>query len=339
MHVINKRTDSDNQQIIINAHQRTADVISRNSQRNDAYGFAPNATRAVNPSLIESREPAKPWQDRLIPEDPWTPTGSTTVMYTRIHYTSDWSLMGDGTGLNIAKSDAVPSSIQYNSRYFEGYLQYSIADIDRLAAAQSEGDIAAEVSVVRQKMEAVERGWRKLQNDIFSKGKPREGLVGILNHPDVPRLSLGRALGPANSPEDNLADLNQIERAIAIVSATTEMPDMVVLPTSTFYDLSGQIFSQGGESSVLRRYLQNSPSVKNADVAPELGIEENGQGNYIFMYSRDPMKICRVVPKNMSFMPPQQQGNGYLVYAHGQISGVHIKYPFSCVLADFEPAT
>lgn len=339
MLVTRNRTDAENQKIIINAQNRATEMMNKGRiDRSDAYGFAPESIRSISPDLIETREPAKPWQDRLIPEDPWTPTGSHSLVYTRVHYTSEWSPMGDGSATSVGLSDAVPGSISYNSRYYEGYLRYTIADVDRLASAQSEGDFAAEISVVRQKVEAVQRGWRKLLNEIFSKGKPREGLVGILNHPDVPRLNLGTALGPGASPEENLSDLNQIERAIATVSRTTEMPDTIVLPTTTFYDLKGQIFSSGGETSVLNRYLSNSPSVKNADVAPELEQEHNGSGNFIFMFSRDPMKICRVVPKTVTFMPPQQEGNGYKVYAHGQVSGVHIKYPFSCMLAQFNPA-
>ena len=305
--------------------------------RTDAvnYGFPENSFRHVSSEVLRDKNPAWRWATRLIPVSSEVAAGAEEILYSRVSYTSEWTLMGSGSSNNIGQSDFQANNIEYKADYFESSFQYTVADIDRLAQAHSTGNVPTAINIVREKTEAVMRGWIQKKNRIFSQGLASRGLFGVLNHPDLLRFTVSTRLGNTNSAVNNLALLNKMESTILDESNGEESADMLVLPIKVLSELSQQIFDTTAAKSVLRQFLENSFTVKEADYAPELKGTGTDGTDVGVMYNRSPEKIQACIPKEITFMPPQQWGNGYYVFCHGKVSGVHVKYPLSAIVMEF----
>ena len=335
-----QRSDDENRQILSWAHSQFfggARQDGSHEYRADApnMGLPSNSLRYISSQIIRDKNPAYRWATQFIPISPEQAAGAKSILYNRVTYTSEWTAEDKGYGTNIGVSDFTLSNIEYRSQRFNTSFSYTNAEITDLEFARRNNNVPAAISIVGEKTKAAMRGWIQLKNQIFSRGLPSKGLIGMLNHPDILRTRIASSLGKGSNAIDNLATLTLMERTISDQSNSEEFADTLLLPDTTLHDLNQQVFDSTSTKSVLSQFMENSFTVENVDRSPELkGAGADGY-NLAVMYNRDPETVQAVVPQEITFNPPAYTGQGYRVFVEGEVSGVHLKYPFSALILEY----
>ena len=334
------RTDEINREIIDWAHSNFFGSPRNDGShefRNDAanLGLPSNSLRYISNQVISDKNPAYRWATQFIPVSPEQAAGANKFLYNRLTYTSEWTAQDVGFSNNVGVSDFTLSNIEYRSKRFNTSFTYTNQEIQQLEFAKRNGNIPAAISIVGEKTKAAMRGWIQLKNEIFSKGLPSQGLIGVLNHPDILRLRINYPLGKGSTAVENLATLTLMERTISDESNSEEYADTLLLPDTTLYDLNQQIFDDTFTVSVRSQFLENSFTIEAMDRSPELKGIASGGYNAAVMYNRSPEHIQAVVPQEITFNPPAYTGQGYKVFVEGEVSGVHLKYPYSALILEY----
>lgn len=296
-------------------------------------GLVEGALKVVSPELDRQEYPEYKWSERYVPQDGRRMPGVNTIEYYRLTRVGAWRLLADYAN-NVEKFDVLMEKVSYGAEYYGASITYSNQEQDAIAFSRTNNaDIV--VDLTREKMDAVEEGWRQLKNKLFCRGQYGKNIFGMLNHPDVPRKVSPYRLGYASSPDDNLAVLSDMVDTIITTTNEIEQPDTILLPIRQVRELMLQRVGSTSDTSVLQYFLENNGTVNNIDTAVELAGAGPGGTDMALCYRRDPRKVVGIVPKEKTqFGPPQYQAYNIFVYWDGQVSGVHFKRPFSSLLVE-----
>lgn len=305
------------------------------SIRNDnaTVGMIQNALRYLIPQLERTEYPAYKFYEQFIPIDPRQMPGVETITYQRITHYGIWVPLASNSN-TVEKSDFTLEPVTYNTEYFQASFSYSQVELDRVAFANANQANGIILNLTEEKYNAVLESYKQLVDDIFLNGRPNNNMFGILTHPDVPRQVAAAPISFNASPDGNLAILNRAVTSIVTNSKEVETPDTLILPTSRFNILTQQRIGGDSDTTVLEHFLRTSPYIRSIDSSPRL--EDNGFNGTSSMitYRRDKSKLCGIIPKPLTALPPQPVGQGFDVYCHAQMGGVHIKRPASVLITE-----
>jgi hypothetical protein len=303
----------------------------------DAFGMPKGSAQYLSPEIQRQEFPEYFFADRGIPADPLKAAGAQEITYQRVTYIGQMRSSRSYGNNGAGKVDASFIPVTYGNKRFSGFFEVTDEEIDRLEYMQKVYDTLGQINLIQEKRNAGMMAWMQTQNSMFGAGDPLKGCYGMFTHPDVPRIQLGVTLGNGRTADENLATLTLMERSIDKRTNGVERPTTLLLATTAFHDLKNQYFTATNES-VLKRFYDNSPSVKEIERVPELnGAGPNGE-DLAIMYTRNPNKVVRVIPKDITFKAPIQSDEGYRVNFHGEISGVHFKRPYSAVVLEYPAA-
>lgn len=308
-------------------------VVTRNDA--EVLGLVNASLQYVMPEIDRKAYPEKRFTDRFVPLNPLQAPGVQDLVRQRVSYAGAWELSAD-YATNIPMVDAYFSTVTYIAKYWRAGIRYSQQELDRLAMANRNNSF--NVDITREKLMALEESYAQLRNRLFALGEASIGTFGLLNHPDVPRLTSADRLGFGLSPEANLALLNEGERSVAIRTNAVETVDTLILPIDTYYELNQQRFTNSTDMTVLQHFLNTSPTITNIDWAPENTGAGTGGTDVALFYRRDQSRVEGLTPKNYTLGEPQMVDDQVKMFAHAQISGVHYRRPFSAVLLEFPGA-
>ncbi len=178
-------------------------------------------------------------------------------------------------------------------------------------------------SLDQRRANAVQRAWEEVVDDIAWNGSAKDGLLGILTHPNVPTFASTTGTGwIAATPDEIIADCNALVSQMAVATKMKEVPDTLILPIAEYNHINGTPRASNSDTTIMQFILQNVEGINTIKKVNEL----TGSG---LLYSNNADKLELEIPKELEFLPPQERGLELIVPAWGKTAGVNVYYPLS----------
>lgn len=193
-----------------------------------------------------------------------------------------------------------------------------------------------------RKARAARRAIAQLMDDVLLLGDgtaPYLGLYGLFalvgTHTyTVPNGDAGDTEWSTKTADEVVADLHGIANGIVTNSKDVHQPDTLLLPLTSYQEISQRRMGDGSTMTILQFFLANSPYIKS--VIPVVKLETAGSGGVKRMvaYKKDPDMVEGIVPVAFEQLAPQFDGYEVLTHCHGRIGGVVTYYPKSISYGD-----
>lgn len=179
---------------------------------------------------------------------------------------------------------------------------------------------------------------------ILASGDSSFGLKGILNLASTntatasTKGSGGTAWLDSNdvlvaTPDEVLADLNQMITKVAVDSLDTESPTLIVLPIEHFHAISNKRVSDLEETSVLNSFLGKHPGVRVMSWSRCATANDSG-GTRAIAFDPNVRNVRGLLPVAFEMQAPQLNNMAYKVNCHMRCGGVVSPYPKSVLYMD-----
>lgn len=275
--------------------------------------------------LKEDRAPNK--AELFLPINSSVPSGAQTWVYTTYRSAGSAKVITEWSD-DLPPVDVIQSEVTGKLISIGNSFGYSIEDLRRAAFSGQQ--------LERDKMDAAADEVDHKMDEVASFGHEANNLPGFLNNTAVPLIVLPTGGWPTATPKQILADLRYMEDTIAI--ACFHKPEL--LPDTVLFDqVSWRILREEvtdyTEQSILKRFLDSSTTVKNADVWHRLDKADVARtGPRIVMYRRDPSILNMIVPQPFEMLPPQPKNLAFVVPTHAKLGGVDIRKPYTMAYSD-----
>lgn len=263
---------------------------------------------------------------QFIPIDSSVPTGAETFAYDQ------WDHVGVAK-IITSWSDDLPKAEAFVKRFIapvkhlgESY-EYTLQDIR--AVQFSRGRLNDERAMAART--AVETAI----DQLAATGNADHGLEGFVNHSAIPTYTqTGGVWTDVLDPAVIIADLRKLEMSIRNATHQLHKPTTVLFG-ETDWAIVNRPIGLNLDKTILQVFLQNSATVKNADVWHMLNTaDDNGTNNRIVMYERNPAVASFVIPQEFEQLPPQVKNLAFMVPCHASVGGVTVKYPLGAGYMD-----
>lgn len=175
----------------------------------------------------------------------------------------------------------------------------------------------------QRRANAVQRAWEEKIDEIAWNGSAVDGLIGVLNHPNVPTLASSTGAGwLLATPDEVIADVNAWVSQMQETTKKKEQGDTVLLPIAEYNHINATPRASNSDTTIKKFILDNVEGIKDIRSVNELSTTA-------LFYKKDPDKLQLEIPKELEFLPPQERGLELLVPAWGKTAGVNIYYPLS----------
>jgi len=193
----------------------------------------------------------------------------------------------------------------------------------------------------QRKANATKRANEELFNSIAFDGDSDSGLPGFLSNPNitvttVPNGAGGTPQWTTKTPDEILADINNLFGGIFTLTLMKERPNTLLLPPAQWNYISSTPRSSGDSVSILQWIVMNSPFISSeSDIIPVNQMTGSGPGSTDQMcaYDRNPDAVQAHIPMEQKFYAVQIEGLEYTVPSEARTGGVIIYYPLSVSLA------
>lgn len=211
----------------------------------------------------------------------------------------------------------------------DGYT-YSIQEMRASAMAGTQLDV--------KKAFAVRRVMENTVEQLAALGNAAAGLPGFINNGNVPILSAPGSLTGnwlTATPRQMYDDLNTMANTMVVNTNEVFRPDTIILPTNRFSLVATQAMSDIDSTTVLRRFLDNSPYIRNVDQWAFLNnANAAGNGPRAIVYKRDPEIVELMIPQEFEQLPPQARNLAFMIACHMRFGGVTFYYPLGAEYVD-----
>lgn len=189
--------------------------------------------------------------------------------------------------------------------------------------------------------QAVRRGVEEFAQGVCFLGDTTHSLPGFLNNADIPAGSATTGDWVATAtPDQILADVNELLSGIWDTSATVELADTVLLPPTQFAHITATPRGSVNDTTILE--MIQKANIYTARTGQPLMIQPlselvgigAGATDRMVGYRRAPDVLTFHFPMPLQFLPPQQQGLGFLVPGEFRVSGCEVRYPLACGFSD-----
>jgi hypothetical protein len=253
---------------------------------------------------------------RYFPTDNSTPTGARTVAYRQYDKAGKAKIIAN-------YGDDIPLVNVKGRKFYipivglaAGY-EISIQDIRAAAMANVPLDtMLAEVARM-----AIEFGIEELA----AEGDADAGIVGFLNHPDIPIVPAVTGTWSTASPEQIIADCEEIWQSIPIVTKQIHYPTTLLLDPVSYKHTNKHLTNSN--VSVKKYLKENLEGLQELDQWHRLQTAGAGGVSRIMAYQKTPRTGRIVIPQEFEQFPPQERNLAYKVPAHARCGGAKIPYP------------
>lgn len=195
------------------------------------------------------------------------------------------------------------------------------------------------VNIDAKKAEYTALAIAEKENKFAFFGDASLGMVGLLNHPNIPTSSVpnGASASPLwtnKTPDEILKDMNDIVTAIIADTKQVETPDTLLIPVSRWRYIKSTKVSALDSTSILQSFLANNPEI--SEVMPLIELEDmpaNPGLKAMIAYKKDPRKLEMVVPQEFTQEPPQLENLAFKVPCYASYGGLNVYFPLSLRIA------
>lgn len=193
------------------------------------------------------------------------------------------------------------------------------------------------VPLEQRKANAANRGNEELVNSIAFNGDADTGLPGFLSNPNITTSTVpdGVSTSPLwvnKTPDEILADVNNLFGGIFTLTLMVERPNTLLLPPAQWSYISSTARSANSDTTILQYIVNNSPYINSAnDIKPVNQLTGAGAASADIMvaYDKSNEKLEEHIPMELQYLPVQQKGLEFIVPGESRTGGVVIYYPLS----------
>lgn len=208
---------------------------------------------------------------------------------------------------------------------------YSIDDIRKSQRTGKSLEVSKATAALRANEELIER--------IAFKGDPKFGILGILDHPNIPRFSAlksstNKFAWKDKSAKEKLDDLYAMFNTITKSTNDMETPDSIAWSPDIHNFMHETPYSDKDATPIIEIFKKAKPEIKNIFKVPHFSKAGANESDIVVMFNKDPEKICLKIPHETEFLPPQPEGLEQVVYTTLRIAGVVVFMPFSVIIGE-----
>lgn len=181
------------------------------------------------------------------------------------------------------------------------------------------------LSLDQRRANAVSEAFETKVDSIAWNGDAASGLIGFLNHPNIPvkaSITAGGWVGEA--PDVIIQDINELMGTVRSTTLMKESPQTLLVPVLVYNYISGTPRSSQADTTILQFVLQNVQGLTEIKPLNEIT-------NTVVLYDKNPDKLQMEVVKELEFLPPQERGLELIVPAWGKTGGTNVYYPLSAI--------
>lgn len=210
-------------------------------------------------------------------------------------------------------------------------VSYRYTDADLEAAAY------AGVELTTQKALAAKTAAMVKLDKIGYMGDSQYGLLGLLNQPNVPFVSLvadgvgGSTAWQDKTPTQVIRDLRDISTVIPVETNMVEKPDTLLLPPTQYYYLTQTYKDPSSNMTLMRAFLetQGIDGIVNVERVPYLAGMGIGGVDLAIVYKRREDKVKFHVPVAWYPKEPQPYNFAYNVPCRLTTGGIEMPFRMS----------
>lgn len=224
----------------------------------------------------------------------------------------------------------IAAEVTQGIKSFGDAYDYSLQDMKAAALTGNQLDV--------KKAFAARRVMENLVEQTAAFGNAGAGLPGFINNGNVPLLSAPGSLTgnwPTATAVQMYDDLNAMANAMVVNTLEIFVPDTIILPTNRFSIVATKGMSDIDTTTVLRRFLENSPYIRNVD---QWGLLNNANatnnGPRAIVYKRDPEIVELMIPEEFTQLPPQARNLAFVILCTMRFAGVSVYYPLGMEYVD-----
>lgn len=132
-------------------------------------------------------------------------------------------------------------------------------------------------------------------------------------------------------------DLMRMGNKVVEQSVGRIIPSTMLLPLAQYNLVSTTQMSANTEDTILKRFLANSPYIKEVDWLPELKANSGkvgigGNKDLVMAYDRTPMTVGQIIPIDYNELPPELRGFETLINCEARTGGTIWERPLGCYI-------
>ena len=303
---------------------------------NDAdagLGFVESTLTYVEVKVYEKEYRHIVYQD-IVPVTNEAGEGATSITY----YSIDGATMGKFIGSNAI--DVPMSEISTEQHIVPvalGAVGYQYSDEELRQAAL----IGRPLPQLKANM--TKRGYEEHAQRVCFVGDKDKNLEGFLNNKNVPSSTVaspstaGGTEWSKKTPDQILADINNLFAQVWETTQEVEKPDTLLLPTSQYSHIANTPRSYNSDTTILQYIVNNSiyiNSAENIKSLPELKGAGVGSTDRMMIYTKDIDKVVFHIPMPFRIEQPVRKTLGWKVPGVYKLSGTEFRFPLSAAYAD-----
>lgn len=264
---------------------------------------------------------------QFFPVDTSVPVGANTYTYRIMDLVTDARVISN-YGDDLVEANVIQREATGTIKSFGNSYSYSIQDIRAAAFARMPLDAS--------KADAAKQGHELAFNEVGAFGLPDAGLLGVLNHPDIPEISPvygAWATGP-KTPLQIKKDLHNMAYQTAANTKFRLPPDTILLDPAAYNIVATTPMSDTNPMTILKAFLEADPYIKNVDQWTKLSAAGTPSGTRAMCYRRDPKVIQLIESQGFEQLPTQTKNLSFKVPCHSRFGGADVKQPKACSYTD-----
>lgn len=263
---------------------------------------------------------------KFIPVSSTAGAGAETITYRQYDMVGAAKVIAN-YATDFKRVDIVAAEFTAKVKSIGAAYGYSVQDI---RAAQQAG-----LDLEQRRANAAVRAVLQQENTIAFFGDTANGLVGLLNNPNVPLAAVaadgagGLTTFDSKTPDQIIRDVNSLLSDIVVNTKEVERANTVLFPTTIFEMLTSTPRSTVSDTTILQFLQKNHPEITTWGSLVELETAGTGATKMMIAYNKNEDKLTLEIPVPYEVFPAQQTGLDFEVPVHERIGGVIVYYPLS----------
>ena len=261
----------------------------------------------------------------LFPVDYSVPTGAETFTYRMYDHQGAFNLItnysDDFRRVNVTGVETTGKVHSYGAA-----VEYSVQDIRAAAFAG--------LPLQDHEVRAARRASEQKLDEIILNGEAGGNLFGVMTHPNVPSAAVPAGASTdtewsTKTPDEILADMNDIVTDMIDLTKGVEAPNKLILPIAQYELINNTARSTTSDTTILQFFLRNNEHVQSVESWYKLKGAGAGGTDVMIAYRDDPEVIETVIPQEFEMFPAQPKNMAFSVPCHARFGGVRIRYPLA----------
>jgi len=199
----------------------------------------------------------------------------------------------------------------------------------------------ASVPLDAMKGKSAQRSIHEQENKIAWTGDADHGIVGFLNHPNIPQEEVqpaaaggfSKVWGVDKTPPEVVEDISNLQTNIQVSTNQVHEGTDLLLPIKKYRYLANTPISPTVPTMTILKWIldpQNGFGISNVEAVKEMAGAGPGGTDAMMLYEKDPEVIQLRIPMEMRLLPPQPRNLRFVINVESEIAGVVIRYPLAC---------